>query len=338
MIDEYRYKSFLELAKTKEKISWSEIEKFFGEGFIDTEDFDIILYKLDKYGIKVINDSFSNINNANMIFESYIDFENPEMISRREEIGGKKELNPNKSFKNYLVEAYLDMNYNLDDISRIYGISLEILKDWIFAYENNYESIVPHGYFTSSNSDLRLLFELYNYNSYKNYSNVNINPFFINFSYEIPENIRSRFNELFKNKNKSEEEIAKTLKIYPSLVKELKSELKNNNVKDYFYKKALKKIPMWAQNPSQYNHRIIRAYFKAYHRFDEPPTKEMIREICNTDATCYVDNFQATYSSLKADGPTTNGKLFIDDGIYVQIWDELEDTLLKYEKYFYNEN
>lgn len=310
MISEYKLEQFLEVATKKRKISWSEIEDFFGEGFIDTKDFDYLLYKLDREDIKVINDSFAKDDKDDLVFESYIDFDTPEMVTRREEIGGKKELKPNNSFKEYLINAYLIMNYKIEDISQIYGISIEILRDWIFVYENNYEVTVPHCY---------------------------TNKFFIHFSYEVSDSIRINFNEMYKKKNKTDEEIAKSLKIYPSLVKELKTDLKNNNKKDYFYKKALKKIPMWAQNPYQYNHRIIRAYFKAYHRFDEPPTKDMIREVCNTDITCYVDNFQATYSSLKADGPTTNGKLFIDDGVYVQIWEEIEEVLLKFEKYFYNE-
>lgn len=338
MISEYKLERFLEIAIKKRKISWSEIENFFGEGFIDTEDFDDLLYKLDREDIKVINDSFAKDDKDDLVFESYIDYDNPEMVARREEIGGKKELKPNSSFKEYLINAYLIMNYKIEDISQIYGISIEILRDWIFVYENNYEVTVPHCYFsTSSQSDFRFLWDLYNFNSYKNYSYINTNKFFIHFSYEVSDSIRSSFNEMYKKKNKTDEEIAKSLKIYPSLVKELKNELKNNNKRDYFYKKALKKIPMWAQNPYQYNHRIIRAYFKAYHRFDEPPTKDMIREVCNTDITCYVDNFQATYSSLKADGPTTNGKVFIDDGVYVQIWEEVEEVLLKFEKYFYND-
>ncbi len=271
------------------------------------------------------------------IFRTYIDFDKPEMIAIREEIGGKKTFNPTKDFKDYLIEAYLEMDYDLEDISKIYGISIEILKDWIFVYKNKYEPVVPHSYFSVSDDNLRSLLEVGRYNPYKNYGNININSFFISFTYEIPESIRIRFNELFKNKKKkSDDEIAIFLRIYPSLVKELRKDLRNNNKSDYFYKKAINLIPTWAQSPNQYNHRIIRAYFKAYHRFDEPPTKDMIIEICNSDKSCYVDNFQATYSSLKVDGPTTNGKVFIDDGIYVQIWEEVEDVLLKYEHYFYN--
>ena len=32
--------------------------------------------------------------------------------------------------------------------------------------------------------------------------------------------------------------------------------------------------------------------------------------------------------------PQSNGKVFIDDGVYVQIWEEVEEVLLKFEKYF----
>nr|MCR5762208.1 hypothetical protein [Treponema sp.] len=176
MISEYKLEQFLEVATKKRKISWSEIEDFFGEGFIDTEDFDDLLYKLDREDIKVINDSFSKDDKDDLVFESYIDFDTPEMVTRREEIGGKKELKPNNSFKEYLINAYLIMNYKIEDISQIYGISIEILRDWIFVYENNYEVTVPHCYFsTSSQSDFRFLWNLFNFNSYNNYSYINTN-------------------------------------------------------------------------------------------------------------------------------------------------------------------
>ncbi|MBO4639886.1 MAG: RNA polymerase sigma factor region1.1 domain-containing protein [Treponema sp.] len=339
MISKFQYNQFIEAAKIKGKITWTDIENFFGEDFLDTEEFDDLLYKLDDEGIKVKNDSITKVSDDTLIFESYIDFEDSKKITRREELGGKKDLNPNKVFKDYLINAHFIMNYDLKTISKLYGISIEILEDWIFTYENNYETIVPHCYYsTTLNTDFLYIRSLMNFNSYRNYDNTDTNTFFIDCCYEVPENIRKSFNDLYKSKEIiNEEKLAISLKIYPSLVKELKKDLKITNKKDYFYKMALKKIPMWAQNPSQYNHKLIRAYFKAYHRFDEPPTKNMIKEICDTDKTCYVENFQATYSSLKADGPNTNGKVFIDDGNYVQIWEEIEDILLRFEKYFYNE-
>lgn len=337
MITKFKLNDFLELAKKKREITWSEIESFFGDGFIETEEFDKILYKLYEEKVKVINDFINkdSINNKEdtLLFKSYIDFDTPESIARREEIGGKKSLNPTNDFKEYLINAYLIMNYEIENISGIYGVSIEILQDWIFAYMNKYEVIVPHCY-VSTERDIEFLYLFNNY--YKKHNYVNANKFFIDFYYEIPESIRINFNKVFKDKSKSDAEIALSLRIYPSLVKKLKTDLKKHAKKDYFYKSVIKKIPMWAHNPNQYNHRIIRAYFKAYHRFDEPPTKDMMREICSTDPTCYVDNFQSTYASLKSDGSNTNGKVFIDDGTYVQIWEEVEDVLLKFEKYFYN--
>lgn len=335
MINNFKYKKFVESAIAKQKVTWSEIENYFGEGFLDTEDFDSLLYKLDEEGVKVKNDFVEKKNEDEVIFESYVDFENPEKIVRREEVGGKTELEPNEKFKEYLINAHLIMNYDLKSISRIYGISAKILEDWVFAYENNYEPVVPHCYFSTEMFD-DIIFS--SFNSYQNISPDAPNSFYIGFDYETPEGIKRKFTELYKRRNMTNDEIAIALKIYPSLVEELKTELRNINKQDYFYKKALNKIPMWAQKPYQDNHKIIRAYFKAYHRFDEPPTKNMMQEICSNyeDQSCYVNNFQATYSSLKADGPNTNGKLFIDDGTYVQIWEEIEDVLLKYEKYFYD--
>lgn len=114
----------------------------------------------------------------------------------------------------------------------------------------------------------------------------------------------------------------------------------SNNQSNPYYKKALHKILGWAFAPNQQNHKLIKAYFKAFHRFDEPPTKAAIRKICSdiNNQDFYVRDFVGTYNSLKADGERTNGKVFEDDGEYVRIWEEVEEELLKYEKFFYDPN
>ena len=111
-----------------------------------------------------------------------------------------------------------------------------------------------------------------------------------------------------------------------------------NNQPNLYYKKAFHKIRKWAYSPEQQNHKLIKSYFKAYHMFEEPPTKRMLQKICGDASTLdfYVRDFVGTYNSLKVDGVTTNGKIFEDDGERIQIWEEIKDELLKYEKYFYN--
>lgn len=112
----------------------------------------------------------------------------------------------------------------------------------------------------------------------------------------------------------------------------------SNNHSNLYYKKALHKIRGWAFAPNQQNHKFIKAYFKAFRRFDEPPTKAAIRQICSdiNNQEFYVRDFVGTYNSLKADGERTNGKVFEDDGECVRIWEEVEEELLKYEKFFYD--
>ncbi|MBR5096026.1 MAG: hypothetical protein IK094_02840 [Treponema sp.] len=112
----------------------------------------------------------------------------------------------------------------------------------------------------------------------------------------------------------------------------------SNNQSNPYYRKALHKIRGWAFAPNQQNHKLIKAYFKAYHRFDEPPTKAAIRQICSdiNNQDFYVRDFVGTYNSLKADGERTNGKVFEDDGEYVRIWEEVVEELLNYEKFFYD--
>ena len=107
------------------------------------------------------------------------------------------------------------------------------------------------------------------------------------------------------------------------------------NATDY-YAKALRKIKKWAYSPNQDNHKVIKAYFLAYDEIDSPPSKDRMLQLCsnpnNTDMC--VKNFQSTYASLKADGVTTNGKVFEDDGYHVDIWEVVKDELLKYKDFF----
>lgn len=127
----------------------------------------------------------------------------------------------------------------------------------------------------------------------------------------------------------------------PDSLKELYESSDNSNSSEQpnpYYKKALHKISGWAQSPWQQNHKLIKSYFKAYHMFEEPPTKKMLQQISGdaSNQEFYVRDFVGTYNSLRADGVRTNGKVFEDDGERVQIWEEIKDELLKYEKYFYN--
>ena len=123
-----------------------------------------------------------------------------------------------------------------------------------------------------------------------------------------------------------ESELQKCKKIY------LKMHQNNSQWKG----KAIRKIRKWAYSPNQENHKMIKAYFIAYDRFEEPPLKKYIFTLCSdiNKPDLYVKNCLSTYNSLKIDGPTTNGKVFEDDGNTVIIWEYVKTELEKYKNNF----
>lgn len=102
-----------------------------------------------------------------------------------------------------------------------------------------------------------------------------------------------------------------------------------------FYGKAIQRIPVWAVKPDQYNHKIIRAYFKAVERTNSA-TINMMERLCSDkdNPELYVPTFKNNYSQMKLDGPKSHGKVFEDDGETVTIWDEVKPTLFKYKNSF----
>ena len=103
-----------------------------------------------------------------------------------------------------------------------------------------------------------------------------------------------------------------------------------------FYGKALQRIPMWAMKPSQYNYKIIKAFFMAIDIAGEA-TLTMMERLCSDKERpdLFVPTFRNNYSQMKLDGPKSHGKVFEDDGDRVWIWDEVEETLVKYKESFY---
>ena len=109
----------------------------------------------------------------------------------------------------------------------------------------------------------------------------------------------------------------------------------NEDTNKDFYGKANQRIPIWAVKPNQYNHKIIRAYFKAVAATGRA-TIDMMERLCSDENNpeLYVPTFKNNYSQMKLDGPKSHGKVFEDDGETVTIWHEVEDTLMKYKSSF----
>lgn len=78
---------------------------------------------------------------------------------------------------------------------------------------------------------------------------------------------------------------------------------KQNESKD-FYGKAINRIPVWALKPTQYNHKIIRAFFEAQDIAGEA-TISMMERLCSDKEhpELFVPTFKNNYSQMKLDGP-----------------------------------
>lgn len=102
-----------------------------------------------------------------------------------------------------------------------------------------------------------------------------------------------------------------------------------------YHAKAIKRIPKWAGHPEQYNHKIIAAYYYAK-ELDDRATLPRMKELCadSTRPEFYVPSFNTNYIQMKVDNPKSHGKVFIDDGYLVTIWDEVKPRLDEYAEYF----
>lgn len=114
--------------------------------------------------------------------------------------------------------------------------------------------------------------------------------------------------------------------------KEAKQERKS---KGNFYAKAKKRIPVWAERPEQYCHKIIRGFFWCLEHNGQV-TIEELETICSKEdfPQFYVPTFRNNYYQMKIDAAKTYGKVFEDNGVTINIWNEIKDTLLEYKKYF----
>ena len=102
-----------------------------------------------------------------------------------------------------------------------------------------------------------------------------------------------------------------------------------------FRGKANQRIPSWALKPTQYNHKIIRAFFKAEQVTGRVTIADLER-LCSDKSVpeLYVPTFRSNYAQMKLDAPKSHGKVFEDDGETVMIWSEVRDTLMQYKEIF----
>ena len=132
--------------------------------------------------------------------------------------------------------------------------------------------------------------------------------------------------------------IAKTFEKISQEINPKISAEKNKEEKDY-YGKAIQRIPVWALKPNQYNHKIIKAYFKAMD-IDGEATLSRMESLCSDKghSELYVPTFKNNYAQMKLDAAKTHGKVFEDDGNVVWLWSEVKDIVLQYKTSFYSDS
>ena len=161
---------------------------------------------------------------------------------------------------------------------------------------------------------------------------------------KIDADVYEKFNLALNLTNESQDEAIENCmrwyikKSFESVSRMYAPENVRQNKSDDYYGKALRKIPVWAAKPSQYNHKIVRAYFEAVDIAGEA-TISMMERLCSDKEhpELYVPTFKSNYSQMKYDAPRSHGKVFEDDGERVWIWNEVEAVLLQYKESFYQE-
>ena len=99
--------------------------------------------------------------------------------------------------------------------------------------------------------------------------------------------------------------------------------------------KAIKRIPRWANNPDQINHKIIRAYFTLSDSGENVTVYDMER-LCldRSHPETYAPTFRNNFAQMKIETPKSTGKVFEEKNGFVHIWERVENTLLEHIKYF----
>lgn len=116
----------------------------------------------------------------------------------------------------------------------------------------------------------------------------------------------------------------------------IKVHSKNDTTKSEFGR-AAHRIPKWAQDPTKLNHVIMWAFFKAASVDGEAcVTKEFMQALCQQKGMT-EKQFKSNYASMKTDSGNANGKVFIEIGPYVHLWDRIKPVALQYKGYFLDE-
>jgi len=165
-----------------------------------------------------------------------------------------------------------------------------------------------------------------------------------NITIAVDEDIYEKFSiALSLTKDEQDKAIEHCMKWYIAKSFEKASQTYNPNTKTKtleeiavgFHGKANQRIPSWAFKPTQYNHKIIRAFFKAEQATGRVTITDL-EHLCSDKSVpeLYVPTFRSNYAQMKLDAPKSHGKVFEDDGETVTIWGAVKDTLMRCKEHF----
>ncbi|MHC1731982.1 MAG: hypothetical protein AB9888_08155 [Bacteroidales bacterium] len=107
---------------------------------------------------------------------------------------------------------------------------------------------------------------------------------------------------------------------------------------DNNFAKANRKIPLWAQKPTQNNHKIIKAFFEIEEEKGFVTIEELTKRCSDPTEfpNTFVSDFRGNFAQMKTDASNSHGKVFVVNGDKVEMWDEIEDVLMENKDLFIN--
>ena len=90
----------------------------------------------------------------------------------------------------------------------------------------------------------------------------------------------------------------------------------------------LDRIELWSNRPTQYNHRIIKAFLEVANKADVTP--ENLELFCHNTYDISKQSFRSNYASMKTDVGNSHGKVFYEEKGYVKVYPKVMNEIKRY--------
>lgn len=165
-------------------------------------------------------------------------------------------------------------------------------------------------------------------------------------TFNIEHDIAEKFNiALMLNKEDGNEVVTQLIIGYiaesfsnasKDLIPQNENVLNDNKNRNENYAKAMRKIPTWARKPHQNNHKIIKAYFQIQEEKGVVNVDELAERCSDSEnyKSTYCADFKGNFAQMKTDAGNSHGKVFVVEDTYVEIWEVVEELLMKNKELF----